>query len=74
MTRRTNVKQHAHRARTTRDEAWSHCVVEDPYRRHSERAHGGITRVAVCRCGAERRVEVNAGSAAYGPWTGGRWA
>jgi len=64
--------KHTHRAITASsvDYCWSHCVTPDECAARPARqvAHGGIVRVDVCRCGAVRHAEINAGRTNYGPW------
>jgi hypothetical protein len=54
---------HTHRAATTRETVWAHCVTPEecaaePMR---VRAHGNITTRETCACGAERITEINSG-------------
>lgn len=58
--------KHVHRAARTRVEPFTGPVRPD---RPNRAAHGGITRVSVCWCGAERRSNHNNGHAEYGQWT-----
>lgn len=44
---------------------WSHCVAATAC---SGAAHGGITYIEHCRCGAERRIESNGRHEAKGSW------
>jgi len=55
------VSGHRHRAveAKQKDTCWTHCV--DPHRCDSSGAHGNITRVDYCACGAVRETEINAG-------------
>lgn len=61
------MKKHTHRAvaklETTR--CYSHCV--NPEHCVPE-SHGNVCHVQKCRCGAERRVNANQGSAEKGEW------
>jgi len=61
------MKTHTHKAKTRRIVGFSHCVCVAP-RRCDGRAHGGLTEIARCRCGAERRTNVNQGFRERGEW------
>lgn len=56
---------HRHQIKTTRTVGWTHCVAEGCY---CGAAHGGVTHVDTCSCGAERRTESNGRHTARGPW------
>lgn len=58
---------HHHKAvkSRTRERVWTHCVAGHA---DDRKEHGNIVREDVCRCGATRLAEVNAGTA-YGPWS-----
>ena len=67
-------KQHQHRARAGAKSCiigWSHCVTPDECAANPQRqsAHGNITEIVTCRCGAVRHTEINNGVANHGPWT-----
>jgi hypothetical protein len=62
---------HKHKAEQSKDVGWTACVTPDecathPYPRQD--AHGNITRVDTCSCGAIRKSEINGGRTNYGPW------
>lgn len=61
------TKIHKHRAVPSRSRvtAWTGCVGDH---RCSGRAHGGVTIVDVCSCGAQRHVESNGGSKTSSGW------
>lgn len=67
---KTMAKQHKHQAipQKAMDRCWDHCVAACCARPEREVAHGNITRTDVCRCGATRESEINAGRTNYGPW------
>lgn len=56
---------HRHTANESYEHVWTYCI--DPMHHSDERAHGNITRHEICRCGAERDVEINA-RAHNSPW------
>jgi hypothetical protein len=61
------MTHHTHRAVPTLSKTvcWTHCV------RHkgcSGAAHGGVTFIDTCRCGARRYTESNGGYTRRGPW------
>jgi len=66
------MKRHIHKAikSKSKDRGWNHCVsgaacAANPARQN---AHGNITTVDVCSCGAVRESESNGGRTNYGPW------
>ena len=64
--------KHSHKAipAKARDTGWTHCVtpVECAANHMRQRAHGNITIIDRCSCGAVRYSESNAGPRNYGPW------
>jgi len=65
---------HSHKPETVREIGWKQCCTpaecaENPRREH---AHGWITSIATCRCGAVRESEWNGSAINHGPWKGGR--
>lgn len=46
---------HRHTAQMSSTCVWTHCC--DPYAYHSQSAHGGVTIMEECSCGAVRYVE-----------------
>lgn len=46
--------------------AWTGCVVRGWH--DNQEAHGGVTFLDRCACGAARASEHNMGQRAYGPW------
>ena len=67
-------QHHQHRARAGAKSCiigWSHCVTPDKCAANPQRqsAHGNITEIVKCRCGAVRHTEINNGVANHGPWT-----
>ncbi len=63
--RRMLIDRCQHSVLTTRDEPFIGSVSATD---SDERAHGGITEVDVCRCGAERRANVNGRWVEQGTW------
>lgn len=61
----TRPTTHQHRSATKTTWGWTACVTDGAC---DGRAHGGITRVARCRCGAVREAEENGGVARRGGW------
>lgn len=63
--------QHKHVAQPKRTQvvAFRSCVIADAC---VPEAHGDLTAVEVCRCGARRQINRNGGSVEYGRWDGGR--
>lgn len=60
------LKQHRHRKSTSgRDYCFHACVNPEACR---EGAHGNITRLETCSCGATRSVNLNGLWSEYGPW------
>lgn len=59
------MTRHAHRAKSSRDRCWMGCA--DSTRCHDERSHGNIQRLDTCRCGAERRTDINGWNVFRGP-------
>lgn len=68
-------RNHAHRAipGKSKDRCWIFCVTpcECAANPHRQAAHGNITRVDRCACGAVRETEINGGRANYGVWQEG---
>lgn len=64
------MTHHTHRAVSSmsRTVAWTHCVAR-PGVGCSGAAHGGVTHVDRCRCGAERETEINGLHVVRGAWT-----
>lgn len=66
------ANKHIHRALKARatDMGWTHCVTPHECAANPRRqaAHGNIVRSDLCRCGAYRLTEINAGEVNYGPW------
>ena len=56
---------HRHRPASTRTICWSYCVAAG---RCSGAAHGNVTHVETCSCGATRAEEVNGTFIARGAW------
>ena len=63
---------HEHTSISERDQAHTGCVA--PYRGAATpcepAAHGGITRIETCSCGAQRRLNLNGGHREEGAWRG----
>lgn len=55
---------HRHRAHTSRDRCYSGPVKEPA----NPAAHGNICVIDTCRCGAERRTNINGRHVERGPW------
>lgn len=55
---------HRHRPKTTREALYAGPVAHP----ENEAAHGNIVSIATCRCGAERRTNVNGRHIERGPW------
>ena len=53
---------HRHRANHSRDVPWMFPAGDD------RRAHGNITTIDTCSCGAERRTDINQQHVSRGPW------
>ena len=68
-----SIRTHTHRALPgkTTTWTWTRCVTAgtDRWHDHTEAAHGVVVDLDVCRCGATRATEANAGTRQYGPWT-----
>lgn len=66
----TCAHRHQAKPKLARESAWSHCVTPDLCAAHPDRqsAHGNITRIDVCSCGAERVSEININRTNYGAW------
>ena len=62
---------HRHAAQSTSHRPYFGPVTGDlsGYYRQNSMAHGNVTRVDRCRCGAERRTNVNQGHVERGRWT-----
>ena len=58
------MKTHRHRPERTTERPFSGPVSE----RENPRAHGGVCLVETCSCGAERRLNSNAGALERGKW------
>jgi hypothetical protein len=58
------TQQHTHRAVRTEERSYRGPVG----RTEVPQAHGGVCRVAHCRCGAVRESNHNQGHSEYGPW------
>lgn len=56
---------HRHRAKKTREQAFTACQRPD---RCNPAAHGNLTVEDTCQCGAVRRTNVNQRAAEIGPW------
>lgn len=52
----------------TLERCFGSCVAQEPYTDCSPSSHGGITYSEVCRCGAERPVNVNGMHTEIGCW------
>ena len=64
--RETNINRHAHRAvGPSTTVGWTHCVADGPC---SGRAHGAVTHLDRCSCGALRHTESNGRHVVRGPW------
>ena len=59
-----HTSRHTHRPEASRDEAFGGPVS----RRQNRAAHGNITRVDTCRCGATRHTNRNQGHIERGEW------
>jgi hypothetical protein len=59
---------HQHRATETTTRPFAGPVNT---RRHNRAAHGNITRIDRCSCGAERRTNINGRHKERGPWKEG---
>ena len=57
---------HKHKMKTEVTRAWAYCV--NPHSGCSGAAHGAVTRVQTCSCGATRRIEGNGRHATKGQW------
>lgn len=57
---------HKHKAADSRDVAFSGPVSID---RENPAAHGNITQIDRCRCGAERRTNINQHHVERGEWS-----
>jgi hypothetical protein len=65
------MKRHTHRAKPdSKVRGWTHCVTPRECAADPKRAvaHGNITRVDTCSCGATRLSETNGGRTNYAPW------
>lgn len=62
-----NTSKHRHRAVPSRsdDRCYAGCVDPD---RCQPAAHGCVTIIDVCRCGARRHTNANGRHVEYGPW------
>ena len=58
---------HTHRIETTQDRPFTGPVVFEPAKQKPA-AHGNITRIDVCKCGATRRTNINGRATERGPW------
>jgi hypothetical protein len=58
--------KHTHRAVTTRDTPFFGPV--GPRHRQNPCAHGGVCELEICKCGAERRTNLNGGHIERGTW------
>jgi hypothetical protein len=60
---------HRHRpvSRLTRTVGWVHCVAK-PTSGCSGAAHGGVTHIETCKCGATRHTETNGRHSETGAW------
>lgn len=56
---------HKHRANTERTVGWTQCIAAGGC---SGAAHGGVTHIDTCMCGAERRTESNGRHERSGRW------
>ena len=56
---------HQHKAVESRTRPYRHPVVR---RKQNRAAHGNVTRIDRCECGAERHVNVNGKHRERGPW------
>ena len=67
---RTETNRHQHRVRISVDRGWTHCVTPEACAENPRKqaAHGNITRIDTCACGATRSTEINGGAANTGPW------
>ena len=65
-----NLTDHEHRPVQSRVEAGFWCVTPARCAARPDRqaAHGGVVTIEVCRCGAERWTETNAGVENRSPW------
>lgn len=64
------MNAHKHKADPKRHQitGWSYCVAAGPC---NGAAHGSITYIDRCACGAKRLTESNGLHKKRGPWTGG---
>jgi hypothetical protein len=58
-------KKHQHRAATSIDRCFAGPVAE----RENPAAHGNIVQIDTCRCGAERRTNINQQHIERGAWS-----
>jgi len=63
----TTQTMHKHKAKTEKTHGWTHCVSRGDTACSGE-SHGGVTRVAVCSCGARRSVESNGRKTVSSGW------
>ena len=56
---------HQHRAAKRTERPYSGPVAA---RKQNPAAHGNVTRVETCTCGAERKVNINGHHTERGPW------
>lgn len=56
---------HKHRVKSTRTTPFFHPVAV----RQNQAAHGGVTKIATCACGAERHTNVNGSHVERGAWS-----
>jgi hypothetical protein len=61
---------HRHRPLPSKQRTVGYVHCQSPGR-CNPRSHGGVTFIDVCRCGAQRRTNGNAGGREIGPWEGG---
>lgn len=58
---------HKHEVRESRTHAWSACIAK-PHQHCDGSAHGGVTFVEKCECGAVRKIESNGKHTLAGIW------
>ena len=61
---------HHHKVKTSIDRGFNGPVTTETDGRYAQNpaAHGNITRIDACACGATRRTNINQGYREYGRW------